>query len=480
MPIIITFLAYLLLLLSLGLLAYRKTDDFSDYVLGGRKMGPAVTALSAGASDMSGWLLLGLPGAVYLSGISEIWLGLGLVIGAYINWLLIAKRLRIYTYHTDDALTLPDFLGKRFGEKSQGIRAISALTILLFFTFYTSAGLVGGAKLFEQVFELPYYWALVIGGGVIVSYTFVGGFFAVCWTDFFQGLLMLLALLLVPAVVLSSLGGAGQVEQDLASLHPELLDVWHGASLVGIVSLLAWGLGYFGQPHILARFMAIESPQAVPSSRRIAMGWMVLALVGAVLTGLAGRLYFEGSPLEDAETVFIFLSQALFSPWVAGIIVAAILSAIMSTVDSQLLICSSVLTDDIYKPWLRPKASDKELMWVGRFGVLAVAVVAMVIAANPESTVLELVGYAWAGFGSAFGPVVILSLFWRRFNLAGALATIITGALVVVLWPMLGTELYEMVPGFGLALLAGIVASLITPAPSAQVQQTFDEVRAQL
>ncbi|WP_163931156.1 sodium/proline symporter PutP [Paraferrimonas sp. SM1919] len=465
----ITFTIYLIAMLAIGVWAYRATDNVSDYILGGRQMGPAVTALSVGASDMSGWLLLGLPGAVYLNGLSESWLGIGLILGALLNWLCVAKRLRIYTELTDNALTIPDFFEKRFNDPSGLLKVVSATTILLFFTFYASSGMVGGALLFEKVFGLDYLQALIIGSIIIVSYTFIGGFLAVSWTDFFQGCLMLLALLFVPVFIF---------ESQQVSSHPQLPEkmwhLWHSdLSVIGLFSLLAWGLGYFGQPHILSRFMAIRSPKDVPVSRNIAMAWMVLSLVGALATGLAGAAYFSKAPLENAETVFIQLAQTAFNPWIAGIIIAAILSAIMSTIDSQLLVCSSVLTEDVYKKWLRPQATDKELMLVGRLGVIVIALTAIIIALDPQSNVLGLVSYAWAGFGAAFGPVILLSLYWSNYSRDGALITIIVGALTVVIWkPLEGGlfDLYEILPGFIFATIAGIMVSKLSPKLSNKEQ----------
>ena len=402
-PILITFIGYLALMMGIGYWAYRKTDTVDDYILGGRKMGPAVTALSVGASDMSGWLLLGLPGAVYLSGLGEAWIGFGLVFGAWLNWLFVAKRLRIYTQVANNSLTLPDFFENRFNDSHGLLKLVSALTILIFFTFYASSGMVGGAILFEKVFGLDYTVALLIGSFIIVSYTFVGGFFAVSWTDFFQGCLMLIALIIVPVSIFSQPDTQAGFEQ----IDPAMLSfINENTTVIGLVSLLAWGLGYFGQPHILSRFMAIGSPKDLVLSRRIAMTWMIVSLFGALATGIAGSLYFAAEPLENSETVFIHLAHAAFNPWVGGLLIAAILSAIMSTIDSQLLVCSSVITEDFYLKWLRPQASSKELMLVGRIGVIAIALVAGVVALNPESSVLGLVSYAWAGFGAAFGPKV--------------------------------------------------------------------------
>ncbi|QHS14207.1 sodium/proline symporter PutP [Shewanella sp. Arc9-LZ] len=478
-PIIITFIGYLALMMGIGYWAYRKTDTVDDYILGGRKMGPAVTALSVGASDMSGWLLLGLPGAVYLSGLGEAWIGFGLVFGAWLNWLFVAKRLRIYTQVANNSLTLPDFFENRFNDSHGLLKLVSALTILIFFTFYASSGMVGGAILFEKVFGLDYNLALLIGSFIIVSYTFVGGFFAVSWTDFFQGCLMLIALLIVPIAIFSQPDTQASFEQ----IDPAMLSfINENTTVIGLVSLLAWGLGYFGQPHILSRFMAIGSPKDLVLSRRIAMSWMLVSLVGALATGIAGSLYFAAEPLDNSETVFIHLAHAAFNPWIGGLLIAAILSAIMSTIDSQLLVCSSVITEDFYLKWLRPQASSKELMLVGRIGVIAIALVAGVVALNPESSVLGLVSYAWAGFGAAFGPVVLLSLFWQGYSRNGAISTILVGALTVVVWKQLTGgifELYEIVPGFIFAMLVGVIVSKMSP-PTPKTIADFADFRESL
>lgn len=421
-PTLVTFIVYLIGMLAIGVIAYRMTDNLSDYVLGGRRLGGGVAALSAGASDMSGWLLLGLPGALYLSGMNQIWIAVGLCIGAYLNWQFVAKRLRVYTEVAQDSITVPDYLENRFHDRSKLLRVISAVVILLFFAFYTSAGMVSGALLFAGSFGLDYQMALWIGAIVIISYTFLGGFLAVCWTDFVQGLLMLLALVVVPLIVIDNSGGWHEALGRVAAVDPTRLDVFHDVTLLGIISLMAWGLGYFGQPHIVVRFMAVRSSHEIPKARLVGMSWMVLALYGSIFTGFFGIATFADQPLDNAETVFIQITQILFNPWVAGILLAAILSAIMSTIDSQLLVSSSALAEDFYKPFLRPKASQHELVWVGRFAVIGIALIALWIAQDPESRVLDLVSYAWGGFGAAFGPVLILSLFWRRMTRNGALA----------------------------------------------------------
>ena len=478
-PLLVTFVAYLILILFLGIKAYRRTHSLNDYILGGRKLGAAVTALSVGASDMSGWLLLGLPGAIYLSGLSEIWIGIGLVLGAYCNWLFVSKRLRIYSQHANNSLTLPDYFENRFNDTTRALRLVSAFVILLFFTFYTASGLVGGAILFENSFGLQYSTALISGGLVIVGYTFIGGFLAVAWTDAVQAVLMFLALLVAPTVVILSSGGMDVVWQQMQAVNPQSTKLFSNMTLIGFLSLIAWGLGYAGQPHILARFMAVESPQKLVAARRIAMVWMILVLFGSIATGLAGIAYFADNPLENPETVFITLSQQLFNPWVAGIITAAILSAIMSTVDSQLLVSSSVISEDFYRVFVRPQASEKELLMVSRGAVIAIALLAMVIASDRGSRVLDLVSYAWAGFGAAFGPVIVFSLFWRSMTAASAIAGMIVGAVTVVVWSNMSGglfDLYEIVPGFALASVVIVIITMLKPATDAQTLNTFEEV----
>ncbi len=488
-PSLVTFLVYLLGMLAIGVIAWRMTSNLSDYILGGRRLGSAVTALSAGASDMSGWLLLGLPGAIYLAGFAEAAIGIGLVAGAYFNWKVIAPRMRVFTEVYGDSLTLPDYLDHRFTTGGRLLRGVSALVILVFFTFYTSAGLVGGATLFKNVFGMDYTAALWIGGLVIVSYTFIGGFLAVSWTDFIQGILMFLALVIVPVVVVTELGGWQETTRVIGGVDPGLLDPWAGFSLIGFVSLMAWGLGYMGQPHILARFMAIRSVGAVKHARWIGMGWMVLALAGSIFTGLAGVAWFElhpdrtGDLADNAEVVFILLTQVLFNPWVAGFLLAAILAAVMSTVDSQLLVCSSAVSEDLYLGWLRPNASQGELVWVSRIAVVVIALIALGIAMDPGARVLELVGYAWAGLGSAFGPVIAMSLLSRRMSGQAAIAGMLTGALTVLGWGLasqvwpdgLYGALYEMIPGFGLSLLVILAMTRLWPAENDEQTERFDQ-----
>ena len=488
-PLHVTFAIYILGMVGIGLVAWYYTRSFDDYILGGRSLGPFVTALSAGASDMSGWLLLGLPGALYLSGISEAWIAVGLVIGAWANWRYVAAPLRMYTERSNNALTLPDYFTHRFEDRNKLLRVFSALVILVFFAVYCASGIVAGARLFESVFDIPYAQAMWYGAAATIVYTFIGGFLAVSWTDTVQATLMIFALIITPVFVILGLGGPGEAVALVGEVDPARLDLFKGASVVGIVSLLAWGLGYVGQPHILARFMAAKSVRDIPAARRIGMTWMVLCLAGAMAVGFFGIAHFHANPGQAAavqanpERVFIELATLLFNPWVAGILLSAILAAVMSTLSCQLLVCSSALTEDFYKGLLRPRAGQRELVWVGRLAVLAVAVLAIWLAADPESRVLGLVSYAWAGFGAAFGPVVVLSLFWSGMTRNGALAGMVTGAATVIVWKELfaaQTGLYEMVPGVALATLAILVFSRVGPGPSPAMQGLFGHVHDEL
>lgn len=483
LPTAMAFLIYLVGMLLIGVMAAKMTKNLNDYVLGGRRLSPGVTALSAGASDMSSWLMLGLPGAIYVSGLGSIWLPIGLTVGAYLNWRFISKPFRVYTELANDSITIPDYLENRFHDSSRILRVVSALVILLFFTFYTSASLVGGAILLEKSFNMDYIAALWIGALVIVSYTFIGGFLAASWTDFVQGILMLLALIIIPVVAFIELGGWTETFDKIGNMDASYLDVFSGATAIGILSLLAWGLGYFGQPHIIVRFMGIQSTKEIPKARKIGMAWMIFSLLGAIFIGLVGIAYFEQGSLDNAETVFIAFSQILFNPWVSGFLLAAILSAIMSTVDSQLLVSSSALAQDFYKAIFKRNASQKEELIVGRMAVLLIAIMAILLGYNPDSKILDLVSYAWAGFGASFGPVIILSLFWRRMTRNGALAGMIVGAITVIVWANLKGgifELYELLPGFLLGFLSIIVFSLIGQKPSAQIDEEFSDYKAKL
>jgi SSS family solute:Na+ symporter/sodium/proline symporter len=464
---------YFIAMFSIGIYAYSATKgDVTGFMLGGRNLNPAVTALSAGASDMSGWMLLGLPGAMYISGLSSAWIALGLTLGAYLNYLLVAPRLRVFTELLDDAVTIPEYFERRFDDRGHLIRILSSVVIIIFFAIYTTSGVVAGGKLFESSFGLNYELGLFITAGVVVAYSTFGGFLAVSTTDFVQGCIMFLALILVPIVTLNQIGSVAQTQHYLMELSPAMLTLG-GGSLLGILSAASWGLGYFGQPHIIVRFMAIRSVREIKVARRIGMSWMIISLTGAIAVGLVGAAYIKSidGNLSDPETIFIFLSNTLFDPLVSGFLLAAILAAIMSTISSQLLVTSCSLTEDIYHTFLRKKANDTELVLVGRFSIVAVALLAILLAHNRDSSILSLVSNAWAGFGAAFGPVVLLSLFWARMTRQGALAGILVGASAVLFWiygdftinnQTPSDYIYEIVPGFFAGVIAIFIVSLLT------------------
>lgn len=483
--ILISFIGYMLVMLAIGFYFYFKTSDLSDYVLGGRGLNPSVTALSAGASDMSGWLLLGLPGMMYSDGIVGSWIAVGLIIGAYLNWHYVAKPLRVYTHHLNDSLTIPDYLANRFEDNGHTLRVVTAVVILLFYTLYTSSGLVGGAKLFEATFNIAYSHALLVGSFIIVSYTFLGGYNAVSWTDFIQGILMMLALVVTPIVVVFELGGIGSAVDTIRSIDPSHLNIVSGASFISIISLLTWGLGYFGQPHILVRFMSIRDENEVGVAKTIGMSWMIVSVIGSLSVGFFGLAYVvaNGVDLADSEKIFITLSQLVFNPWIAGFLLAAILAAIMSTVDLQLLVSSSVLTRDVYHAIMHKDASDKELVWVGRATVIIIAIIAWIISADKDSSVLKLVAYAWAGFGAAFGPLIILSLYSRNITKFGAISGMVVGALTVIVWKQLEGglfDIFELLPGFVLSWIAILLFSKYGKSNPDTVVKKFDEVQNRL
>jgi SSS family solute:Na+ symporter/sodium/proline symporter len=483
--VIVSLAAYFIGMLAIGLYAWRRsTDDIGGYLLGGRKLTPAVAALSAGASDMSGWLLLGLPGAAFVAGLSAGWIALGLLTGALANYLIVAPRLRVHTEKLSDSITIPEFFENRFEDRNHALRVIASVVIILFFTLYTSAGLVAGGKLFESAFGADYALGLWITAGVVVAYTLFGGFLAVSLTDFVQGCIMFVALVLLPLVAFSRLDW--EFTGALLEVNPGAFDVMADMTVLAIISSLAWGLGYFGQPHIIVRFMAVRSVRDVPAMRNINMAWMAVALVGSLATGLIGATYVArtGTALADPETIFILLADVLFDPLITGFLLAALLAAIMSTISSQLLVSSSSLTEDFYRVYWRRQASQRELVTVGRISVLLVALVAIWLAYDPENTILGLVANAWAGFGAAFGPIVILSLTWDRLTRNGALAGILVGAATVLFWiyvpvlpggETLSSVLYEIVPGFILCGLAAILISLAGSPPPPSVVRAFEE-----
>lgn len=482
LAILITFILYLLAMLAIGWYYYRRTKDLSDYILGGRKLNPWVTSLSAQASDMSGWLLLGLPGYAYLSGLESIWLLIGLLFGTYANWKFVAERLRKYTSIAGDAITLPDYFQNRFRANSNVLRIISSIFILVFFLIYTSSGFVAGAKLFSSVFDITYMEALLLGGFVIVGYTFLGGFLAVSWTDVIQGIIMFFAIIIVPIVGIYSIGGVQETVVQIESINNNLLNMFtdntgKAISIVTVISLFGWGLGYFGQPHILARFMAIRHSNEISKSRKIAMTWVIFSLIFAVLLGMIGNIVTSSSLLgSDSEKVFIVMVHQLVHPLYAGILLAAILAAIMSTADSQLLVATSSLTEDIYKPYFRPNASQSELVWVSRLFVILIALVAILIGMDPNSSVLDLVSYAWAGFGATFGPIIILSLYWKGITYKGAIVGMVVGGLTILIWKNLNGgifDLYEIVPGFSLSIISIYFVSKIDIIDNPEIENEF-------
>ncbi len=484
---IIVLSIYLIGMIYVGFIYYRRTSDFSDYVLGGRKLGSWTAALSAQASDMSGWLLIGLPGAAYLAGLEAAWIAIGLGIGTYINWKVVARRLRSYTEIAGDALTLSDYFENRFRDHTHILRLVSSLVIIVFFAVYTSAQFSAGAKLFETLMGIDYTVALILGSLVIIAYTFLGGFMAVSFTDFIQGMLMFFALIVVPFVILGELGGWTSAMTALDGVAPNYMNLIRATEgggvlpVIAIVSNLAWGLGYFGQPHILARFMAVKRTEDIKKARWIAMVWVSVTLAAAVVIGILGRVYLPGIP--DPEKIFMLSVDVLFVPVIAGVLLAAILAASMSTADSQLLVTASSISEDIYKKYINKDATDQEMIKVGRLAVVGIALVAMGIALDPDSSVFSLVSYAWAGLGASFGPVILASLFWRRTNKWGAIAGMITGAVGVVGWTRLAGisdaaifGLYEIVPAFLLSGLAIYAVSLLTEAPEAEILAEYDRM----
>ena len=503
-----SFVGYLFVMLWIGFFFSKKQSNLGDYYLGGRKMNKWVVALSAQASDMSGWLLMGLPGALYLGGFSEAWIGIGLLIGTYLNWKIVAQRLRRYSQVCGDSITIPDFICNRFRDKTGASRVIAAVIILVFFTFYTASGFVGAAKLFSTIFPISYSTALWIGTAVVVSYTLLGGYMAVCWTDFIQGSLMFVAIVLVPAIVICDAGGFAATVDSLNEINPFLQSLFTNAStgkavgFIGLASCMAWGLGYFGMPHILVRFMSINNPAEVKGSRRIAMTWVAISLGAATVIGLVFHLFLKQRGLtladvgNDPEKCFMVMINSIFSNGFAarvfaGVLLSAILAAIMSTADSQLLVSASSFTNDIYRR-VKKSASNRELVMISRLAVAAVALVAAFMSMNQESdffkAVMKMVSFAWGGFGAAFGPLILLALFWRRVNLAGAVSGMVVGTVTCFVWkfvlsgyaadyPIFG--LYELAPGFVLSFAVTVVVSLLTARPSAEMLAEFDRVDAE-
>ncbi len=481
-PIALAFILYLVLMMSIGLYYSRRQKNLSSYILGDRQLGPWLTSMSAEASDMSGWMLMGLPGYAYLHGLSAFWTGIGLIVGTCANWVLVSQRLRNYTEVADNSLTIPDYLSNRFEDKKNGLRLICALFIILFFIIYTSSGFVAAGKLFNTIFGIPYLHALLLGAFVVVFYTFLGGFSAVALTDFIQGTMMFFTVLYVPVAATIALGGPmptldilSKEGSDFFSFFPDSTGV--SALLVMIVSSLGWGLGYFGQPHILVKFMAIGDPKELKKSTRIAMTWVLLSLSFAIAIGVVGKAYLS-TPLENAnaERVFILMAESLSAPFITGIIWSAILAAIMSTSSSQLLVTSSAVSRDLFQAFLKKDASEKTLIRVSRLSVLLVSAIAVYLGSDPNSYIFSIVSYAWAGFGACFGATVLLSLYWKRMTLKGAYAGVIVGGLTVLIWKHFEWfGLYELVPGFFFSVAAIIIVSLMDKKPSETILKTFEK-----
>ncbi|MFJ2370675.1 sodium/proline symporter PutP [Microbacterium sp. NPDC087665] len=475
---------YFAAMLLIGWIAFRRTSDHEDYMLGGRNLPPWVAALSAGASDMSGWLVMGLPGAIYVSGLIEAWIAIGLTIGAYLNWLLVAPRLRAYTEVSRNSITVPSFFENRLRDTTRLLRILSGVVILVFFALYISSGMVAGGVFFESSFRGDYLTGMLLVTGVTLAYTLFGGFLGASFTDVVQGLMMVIALIVIPVAAVVAIGGFAETGSLIAEVAPDHLSMLSGTALTGgtilaIVSALAWGLGYFGQPHIIVRFMALRSPQEAKSARRIGISWMVISLAGAVFSGIVGIAFIakNGLDLANPETVVLLMSQTLLHPFVAGLVLAAVLAAIMSTISSQLIVSSSALVEDLYQVFRKTPPSSKTLVLMGRGAVLIVTIIAALLAVTPNDTILGLVSFAWAGFGAAFGPVVLLSLYWRRLTNWGALAGMFVGAATVFVWKPLNTGLYELLPAFVFAFIAAIVVSLFTYRHNHEIEREFVEAQ---
>lgn len=499
--VLIAFAFYLLLMIAIGIVYMKKTKNSEDYFLGGRGLGGWVAALSAQASDMSGWLLMGLPGAIYASGTGQFWIAIGLFIGTALNWIFISGRLRRYTIQANNSLTLPEYFENRFHDKSRLLLAISSIIIVVFFLVYTASALAAGGKLFNAIFKIDYTIALTIGAAVILLYTTMGGFMAVCVTDFVQGMLMLVGLMAVPLIayffihgnistLITESGAAGGASSFLNLMESD----GQPLSAVSIISQLGWGLGYCGMPHILTRFMAVKNNHELKKSRRIGIAWCALSLIFACLIGVLGRAYLYPTVLGtngagSTENVFIEMITKVFTvemslPFIGGLFLCGILAAIMSTADSQLLVTASSVAQDLYKGVLKKDSDEKTTLRVSKITVIIVAVLAYLIALNPDNSIMGLVSNAWAGFGAAFGPVVLFSLYWKRCNLAGAAAGMAGGALTVILWdyiPLLNgqtlgdaTGLYSLVVGFAVSSVLILAVSLATAKPSREMLDEFN------
>ena len=483
--ITLAFVCYLTAMVVIGWRNMKSNTSAADFFLGSRKVGPWMTALSAEASDMSGWLLMGLPGVAYLTGMKEaFWTAAGLIIGTYLNWLFVAKRLRKYSIHSNDSITIPEFFTNRFKDKSHLISLVSVIFILIFFTIYAASGFVACAKLFNTVFGIPYLPALLLGIIVILAYTLAGGYLAVCATDFVQGALMFVALIITTCIGMVALGGPGAAIQQVSAFGAQFLNPFVSGpedtfGLMEIISALAWGLGYFGMPHILVRFMGLRSNHEVKVSRKIAMVWVIIAFITTLLVGAFGKAYLLPEVLSagNEDTVFIRTILKMYPAFIGGIFLCGILAAAMSSADSQLLVAASAFSRDIYFSFIKKDASEKQMLRISRVTVFAVAAIAFLIARNPDSSIFGLVSYAWAGFGATFGPLVLLALFWKKTSRNGALAGLIAGGITVIVWkPLSGGifNLYEILPGFVVCLLVAVIVSLLDKTRDPEVAAEYE------
>ena len=491
---VIAIIIYMSVMLGIGYWSYRQTDEYEDYVLAGRGLNPFVAALSAGAADMSGWLLMGLPGALFVSGMSELWIAVGLLAGAWANWTYVAPRLRSYSEVADDSVTIPSFFENRLGDKSRTIRLVSSTIIVVFFTFYVSSGMVAGGKYFESTFGGDYLTGMLVVAFITVTYTFIGGFLAVSYTDAVQGMIMFCSLVIVPVMALLYLEDPSSIWTWATSNsygphadgNPQYFSLISGISAATIIGNLAWGLGYFGQPHIIVRFMALRTPKDARTGRMIGMSWMFISIIGAVFIAIIGTAFFGQNPdlaITDTskyESVFLDMARILFHPLIGGLILTAVLAAIMSTISSQLLVSSTSLIEDIFKIVKKKHPSQDVMINLSRTAVIVVSVVAGLLAVNPNNSILDLVGFAWAGFGSAFGPAVLFMLYWKRLNVQGTLAGMIAGAVVCGVWGNTGLKdvVYEMVPGVIAATIITYVVTIMTKPPSEEVVAGFEHAVA--
>ena len=484
LQIIIVFAIYITVILIIAIIGKYVTRNLSDYILAGRRLSGPIAALGAGASDMSSWLTMALPGLIYIKGLQQIWMPVGLLIGAWFNWIFVAKRLRIYTEVANDSLTLPAYLHNRFQDHKRILRLVASVASIVFFTCYAAAGFISGAVLFKELFGLEYIPSLLISSLIIISYTTIGGFLAVNWIDFFQGSLMFVALLIVPIVTVNNLGGVELAVSAVHKINYNYLN-FSDIKILGLISLLVWGLGYFGQPHINVRFMAIRTIIELPIARRIYMGWMLLSLFGAIATGFFGIAYYGQHNLQSPDTVFLALSRALFNPWVTGILWSAVLASIMNSVSAHILTTASIVVEDFYHISRKKVVSDRQYLFAGKIIMIIVSILAVLLALDQSKTILDSVAFAWSGLGAAFGPTILCSLYWRRMTKTAAIWGIIVGMVAVLITqqflnhPDIGSG-FVILPGFLLSVLTIVMVTLFTKAPPQEVLKKFDIMLEQI